>query len=139
MLEDAAGLAAKGQSSSISREQMIELPSPSQATAAGCDNCCRSGENRDIPRCSLRWAGIGSRLPGARILGPILGDFPAGLDAEKVLCPESSAKAVLACWSFLRGGRGAYEERKRLPRPQAASSTARSSSFLCSARCAMLR
>lgn len=83
MLEDAAGLAAKGQSSSISREQMIELPSPSQATAAGCDNCCRSGENRDIPRCSLRWAGIGSRLPGARILGPILGDFAAGLDAEK--------------------------------------------------------
>lgn len=83
MPEDAAGLAAKGQSSSISREQMIELPSPSQATAAGCDNCCRSGENRDTSRYSLRWAGIGSRLPGARILGPILGDFPAGLDAEK--------------------------------------------------------
>ena len=33
-----------------------------------------------------------------------------------MLCPESSAKAVLACWSFLRGGRGAYEERKGPPR-----------------------
>lgn len=64
---------------------MIELPSPSQATAAGYDNCCRPGENRDTPCYSLRWAGIGSRLPGARILGPILGDFPAGLDAEKEL------------------------------------------------------
>lgn len=83
MLEDAAGLAAKDQSSRISRDRIIEFAGPSQATAAACDNCCRSGENRDIPRCSLRWAGIGSRLPGARILGPILGDFPAGLDAEK--------------------------------------------------------
>ena len=32
-----------------------------------------------------------------------------------MLCPEASAKAVLACWSFLRGGRGAYEERKGSP------------------------